>query len=249
MAVDVAVLNMVRIRFNPRGLVELGRRRRLPVRDLDTGYLVHCGLGELFGDRAPKPFAVTSTRQGWVEVLAYSDFEADELRSHAGSYSAEGIRAIVDLPGLASRRMPDVWEQGARFGFTTRVCPVVRAGHGSRRYKAGAEVDAFLAHCTAVGDDVPVTREAVYREWFVAALLRIGGASPADLSIESFQLERLMRRNHDDQRRSTIRTRPDIVVTGSLEVTDRVAFAELVRRGVGRHRAFGFGMLLLRPLG
>jgi CRISPR system Cascade subunit CasE len=40
---------------------------------------------------------------------------------------------------------------------------------------------------------------------------------------------------------------PDAVLEGVLEVVDGEAFAALLRRGVGRHRAFGFGMLLLRP--
>ncbi|WP_083761830.1 type I-E CRISPR-associated protein Cas6/Cse3/CasE [Alkalilimnicola ehrlichii MLHE-1] len=41
--------------------------------------------------------------------------------------------------------------------------------------------------------------------------------------------------------------RPDALVTGRLTVRDPDTFATLVARGVGRHRAFGFGMLLLRP--
>ena len=34
---------------------------------------------------------------------------------------------------------------------------------------------------------------------------------------------------------------------GILTVTDSAAFAALLARGVGRHRAYGYGMLLLRP--
>ena len=34
---------------------------------------------------------------------------------------------------------------------------------------------------------------------------------------------------------------------GILTITDPIAFAELLKRGVGRHRAYGYGMLLLRP--
>lgn len=40
---------------------------------------------------------------------------------------------------------------------------------------------------------------------------------------------------------------PDAVFTGVLQVQDPTAFAALVARGIGRHRAFGFGMLLLKP--
>jgi CRISPR system Cascade subunit CasE len=40
---------------------------------------------------------------------------------------------------------------------------------------------------------------------------------------------------------------PDAVVHGTLTITDPVAFAGLLARGVGRHRSYGYGMLLLRP--
>ena len=36
-------------------------------------------------------------------------------------------------------------------------------------------------------------------------------------------------------------------MTGELEVGDSERFLHLLARGVGRHRTFGFGMLLLRP--
>jgi CRISPR system Cascade subunit CasE len=36
------------------------------------------------------------------------------------------------------------------------------------------------------------------------------------------------------------------VFNGVLEVTEPGTFASSLARGIGRHRAFGFGMLLLR---
>ena len=38
-----------------------------------------------------------------------------------------------------------------------------------------------------------------------------------------------------------------IAIVGVLCVVDELHFAEAIARGVGRHRAFGFGMLLLAP--
>jgi CRISPR system Cascade subunit CasE len=49
-----------------------------------------------------------------------------------------------------------------------------------------------------------------------------------------------------EARRSVIGRR-DVTFEGELQVADAAAFAALLARGVGRHRAFGFGMLLLRP--
>lgn len=42
---------------------------------------------------------------------------------------------------------------------------------------------------------------------------------------------------------------PDATLRGCLRIEDGAGFAALLGRGVGRHRAFGFGMLLLTPPG
>ena len=42
---------------------------------------------------------------------------------------------------------------------------------------------------------------------------------------------------------------PEALISGTLRVEDGPAFAKLLARGIGRHRAFGLGMLLLRPGG
>jgi len=59
------------------------------------------------------------------------------------------------------------------------------------------------------------------------------------------------RTSREDDRRRASRAidGPDVTFTGTLEVTDSAAFSALLARGLGRHRAFGFGMLLLAPGG
>jgi CRISPR system Cascade subunit CasE len=57
-----------------------------------------------------------------------------------------------------------------------------------------------------------------------------------------------LRRTQGPNRRARPGLRkPDVTFRGMLEVVEPGAFEALLRRGVGRHRAFGFGMLLLRP--
>ena len=57
-----------------------------------------------------------------------------------------------------------------------------------------------------------------------------------------------LRQTHSGQNRSHRGVeRPDALFTGEITVADPEAFCRLLARGVGRHRAFGFGMLLLRP--
>jgi CRISPR system Cascade subunit CasE len=41
---------------------------------------------------------------------------------------------------------------------------------------------------------------------------------------------------------------PDATIHGELTVTNSEAFGRLLATGVGRHSAYGYGMLLLRPV-
>jgi CRISPR system Cascade subunit CasE len=105
------------------------------------------------------------------------------------------------------------------------------------------------------------SRESVYREWFTDRMT--AAAILADVRVVSLRDARLWRRGtpgegaaamtHGHRRprlgsRAAIGRR-DAVFEGTLEVRDAALFQELLARGVGRHRAFGFGMLLLRPAG
>jgi CRISPR system Cascade subunit CasE len=105
----------------------------------------------------------------------------------------------------------------------------------------------FLDRCWQQEDAaVPVDREAAYRDWLAAELARNHAATLAAGRLEGFQIGRLLRRTQGTERRSAIVERPDALMGGELVVDDGPAFGQLLQRGLGRHRAFGFGMLLLR---
>ena len=238
-------LCMVRMRFDLAKLFELGRRRRLPLRQADLGYLIHCELKELFGAEAPGPFSYDEPHGRMVPVLAYTRRDKDELVQHAATFADPAVHAACDMRGIEEKTMPRAWPSRARFGFEVRACPVVRMSSAGEHHRKGAEVDAFLARCWKTKGTVE--REAVYREWLDGELARRGGVALVSFGLKAFQRERLLRRDHAGERRSHPTERPDARFSGELEVTDGPAFEALLARGIGRHRAFGFGMLLLRP--
>ncbi len=241
-------LYMLRMLLSTPGLMELGRRRQLPLRQTDTGYLVHCFLGELFGDNAPSPFAVVGALGRFTEILAYTDFTAHEHRRFADSFAEPNVHAGCDWARFDQKQMPSHWLRETKLGFRVRVCPVVRAASDSPQRRKGAEVDAFLARCSRAKADETVEREIVYRDWFESQINRHGGARLLRGGVDSFKLERLVRRSHGNSRKSVVGQRPDVTMCGLFKVSDSDKFAALLRRGVGRHRAFGYGMLLLRPV-
>jgi CRISPR system Cascade subunit CasE len=124
-----------------------------------------------------------------------------------------------------------------------RARPVTRRerpdGRGFR------ERDVFLLACERTGEGVPVDRAEVYAGWLREQIGRTGGARVLACRLDAFRRSPVLRRDAD--RRLRAAEGPDAVLSGELEVADPDHFAALLARGVGRHRAFGFGMLLLRP--
>jgi CRISPR system Cascade subunit CasE len=243
---EPATLYMHRLRLEVAGMIGLARRRRLPVRDVDLGYIAHLQLGELFGGDPPQPFTVTGMSGRWVTLLAYSERPQQELRDVAQACADPAIYNTLAWEHFDSKPMPPEWRAGQRLGFEVRVCPVVRMSSDGPHWSRGTEVDAFLAACWKTGDpSVPVARDEVYRDWLVKRI-EASGARVLEVRMNQFKLERLIRRTHGEERTSRTLERPAAAFAGALEVVEATGFDQLLRRGVGRHRAFGFGMVLLR---
>lgn len=242
---DTEPLHMLQLGLRTDGVLELARRRRLRLRDVDLGYGVHCALRELFGESSPQPFSIGPEPSRYLTVLGYCRQPYDALRQHADDFADPWLHGLVDWSSGASKAMPASFT-GRRLCFETRVTPVVRASRGAGVEREGTEVDAFLHACARAGDGVDVSREDVYRDWFLARA-NGQGALVRSVRVDGFTLAKFTRRDHGEERKSRSLVRPDVTVSGELTVEDDVAFRRWLARGVGRHRAFGFGMLLLRP--
>ncbi len=239
---------MVRIPLDGQRLFEFARRRRLPAWDLDLGYAAHCALTELFGALTPKPFALLPSTGRVQPVLGYCTSDAEALRAQAQLGADPWLwQHLVEWRDLAAKPMPNTWRVGQRLGFSVRACPVSRAMRAHPKHVKGAEVDVYLLRCRAMEGEPAPSRDEVYQDWFRAQFTRFAGAQLDAVGIEGFQIERLARRDHPRDVRTTLKGRPDVTFRGALTVTDPAAFKALLTRGVGRHRAFGFGMLLLAP--
>jgi len=240
-------LFMIQICLDLRRLVELARALHLPIQSTDTSYITHCALHELFGKQAPGPFAVEGTSGKHLRVLGYASSPASKLQESAQAFASPMVYQIPDWTRFRVKPMPDVFPEGSHLGFTIRVCPVVRKASAGPKWSAGAEVDAFLSKVWAVDDStVAIDRESVYREWLQELLTRSGAAIAQNVRLERFSLESVVRRNHLDQRQVKTIKRPAATLTGALDVLNGDQFMKVLRNGLGRHRAFGFGMLKLR---
>jgi len=204
-----------------------------------------------------------------LKVLAYSALAKSELVDRATAF-ADPI--VVEALGLqseafAEKQMPARFTAGKLLGFEVLVRPTVRQDKDGDRRKS-IEIDAFLAAVRMAdrelgsrGTRPDLDRETVYRKWLIQ---RLSPSAHLD-RFEITQRERvlLLRRpsrsaGTEDGRPLTsvgaLKERkgqggggPTAVLSGTLTIQDPSAFGALLARGIGRHRAFGFGMLLLKP--
>ncbi len=237
--------NMIRADIDLRSFYRwAGSRGMISRNAFDPGFTMHCLLTESFGrDLAPKPFRVIIPRdrkRGRGTFYAYSGSTAEELRE-ANAVFADPLQSkILPSSTMDSKTMPNSWRTGQRLGFEAMVRPVVRCGRGSDR--PGKERDAFQAEAERHPErEMPRGREEVYVDWLSDRLAQ-RGARLEEARLRSFQRVRVVRKLHKHATEG-----PEAVMQGTIEVTDPAMFADLVADGIGRHRAYGYGMLLLRP--
>ena len=216
----------------------------------DEGRVLHHLVDEVFGPGALRPFRLlVPPRHTRGNLYAYSALDAAALREAAHIQAKPEHLTVLELQHLESKSMPESWRPGQRLGFDLRVRPIRRLStplatqNGSLR--EGTEVDAFwheaLRHHAETGDGMKRagrTRECVYLDWLAEQL-----SSGAALDSESSRLVRFQRNLIARGDKSV--EGPDAVIHGTLAVTDEAAFTRLLAHGVGRHRAYGYGMLLL----
>lgn len=236
-------LYMVQMFLPPRLLASVHDQSRGA--SVDDGYLLHSLFASAFGDISPKPFHYQS-RQRHLEVLAYSEVAAESLLERARLFGRPDFVQALEV-GCTSKSMP-VITTGTRLGFCVNVIPTVRAQGPA--FRKGAEIDAWLAAKARIQPDTagggsPISRETAYTEWMQAALQRQNGAQLESLRLSALRSARLSRRNRE-RGFNRIEQR-EAVFQGVMTVTDGDDFHALLKRGIGRHRAFGFGMLLLSP--
>jgi len=229
-------------------LMRFATRERLLPPGGDLGYALHVALSASFGAAAPKPFVwcPPGTRSGGTggRLLCYSRTSLPELIGRAEAFAEPTVSALLDLSTADSKAMPEVYPEASRLGFRVRLRPVIRTGR-ARDGTGGRERDAFIDGKS--GTEHTNGRTGCYLRWLDERLVA-GGARLEQSTLDSFMLTRLMTRDRSgDKSRRDAPTGPDAVASGTLVIKDPPQFAALLGRGIGRFRAFGFGMLLLSP--
>ncbi len=221
----------------------------------DEGCALHHLLVETFGNGVLHPFRMLVAAPGKQgHVYAYSRVDAATLLETAQACALPEVADVCDLTQLAAKSMPETWRSGRRLGFETRVRPVCRLmeplPHSSgKAFAKGAEVDVFLnealrrfPEATSAEENMLKagrSREAVYTDWLAKKFEGIATLAPR-VRLTRFVRSRAARTGRAPEG-------PDATLQGDLIVRDPLRFHESLAKGLGRHKAYGYGMLLLRP--
>jgi CRISPR system Cascade subunit CasE len=239
---NTTCFHMLRMELDGAALMRFAAAQGLArVDDDGFGYTLHAWLAAVFGALAPKPFHLQSVRGPYPYVLlGYAGCDHVALMERAHAFADPLAFGVLRPESLASKLMPRSWRRGQRLRMDVLACPMTR--------KDSVEKDVYLRVLDRLGEAAP-ERPQVYGDWLRRQL------DPAvtlhGVRIDSLSRVRIARRvpARGGGRRLIQIERPQVLFSALAEIRDAVAFDRALQRGVGRHRAFGFGMLLLRPPG
>lgn len=251
-------MHMIQASFDAASLARWAAR--LGISTQDQGYLVHAGLRAAFGQDAPQPFTILPRKESgngpsdgrFLNVLGYAAVDHRVLLDTARALAEPLLFTSLELGGIDSKTMPEILPSGQHFGFRVHACPVKRSraknkqnGDGPVRSRV-EERDVFLWLARQDKSQL-LDREQVYLDWLKAELARFEAARLVRGEMSQFRFFSPARKNEVGRPTNNGGRRPEATFEGELEVGDPAGMVQLLARGVGRHRAFGFGMVLLRP--
>ncbi len=234
-----------------RGLMKRG--------SFDRGFALHVLLSGMFGKGVLQPLRLfASARNPKGSLYAYAASDADGLRHVADAVATPDCLEVLRPDRMRTKLMPVLFSSGQRLGFDVHVRPVRRLlsdladAQSGRVLKKGAEVDSYrlqLLRSSPGGwakqgrsrplSDSRERRCDAYVAWLAERLATAAAIEACRLA--GFRRSRLVRGNGVGPEG------PDATLHGVLTVKNPEVFARVLRRGVGRHKAYGYGMLLLRP--
>lgn len=199
-------------------------------RGTDAPYRLHCLISEVFGGQAPlRPYRIVESPGRPRTIFAYSRTAPAEIRRLARETGSALTMRALGTDALRAGPVPRI-RPGQRL-----VVSVLAASH--RRRNGTTEMDA---HSMSGGSPERAARERSYAAWLAEKIERTGGAQLLSATLMRWERAREMRS----------RNRPPILITraemtGVLEVRSEPEFRALLATGVGRHRAYGYGMLMI----
>lgn len=249
MILNIKPLYMHRLHFDASKIFNFlkNRLKCTTSSSTDLDYALHSILKELFGVNAPQPFYIRGFFGNVCELLGYNSSDLKTLKDYATMFADPALHELVIWDDCAEKQMPDNFKKGDQINFEARICPIKRSRNTNIQNNKPEgqlrEYDAYLSY-----QDKTLDRGLVYGEWMTRILEERGGVKVIKTWMDRYaQKEYSLQRRDQSRKLTSLGSRPDVTMCGHLEIVDPLAFQNIIRTGFGRHKAFGFGMLLLKP--
>lgn len=238
-------------------------------------YSVHAAMRQIFGSLGLQPFFIDQKRSCVIAYTTATEEQFRSAWKDAYAREQHNCVNVCEALKMDSAscmgKMPSAWREGDTFLFSVRCKPIMRVSvpvtKPSKKISKTLESDVWL-HRTYQKwkkeypeeedqENHPLNeyrkahikeRDPLYFKWLED---HFGDAAKLEYAEITRQLNTalVLRGNSEHTgapKKSTDRNSPDVTFEGRLRVMNSQKFAELLAHGIGRHKAFGFGMLLLR---
>jgi CRISPR system Cascade subunit CasE len=232
--------HLMRVEFHERLWHKFWRRTGRTI--YDVGYLAHGYLVAAFGEHAPRPFIVGAPKGGCVPLEGYVSVSGEQLQSRLDLFADAEVASIIVPETLRTKKLPrpDQWPEYV--GFSVRVNPIARALRAPEQQKKHDRDWFFVAQ----EKNPEVTREEAYTEWFNLQLAKSkSGIELVRATLDTGEI--LQAARPDDNRVDRLTHTPAAQMSGILKLPSDRTNLSILTNGIGRGKAFGFGMFQLRP--
>ena len=224
---------MYHLSINREAFVKWSFTRSLITEEIcDLNNASHYLLREAFGPKAFKTYRFMGGRDigDFVSIYAYTELNLDDLCWNFSTFAPPDVMQVVNIDNLSCREVPNSIPRGSEIPFDVKVIPI------RRQQETRKEIDVHTHNKMAGMTLIP---KESYFEW-MEERLGVGVL----LDFERFHIV-------DSQRRTSLRkgkviSKKEISVSGVMKIIDPDDFQAILKRGIGRHKSYGFGMILLR---
>lgn len=200
-------------------------------------YQAHQLVWKAFPDlpRGDRPFLFSLDARGRNHSLLVQS-------THAPAWSFLGDEARIQSKTFD----PSRFSAGDMLGFFVRSNPTVSRRHGEGRGKR-QPLGLGRAEEQARTGEEPPEREEQIRAWLQRQGERGGFRIEAEECLVGPSVRRVIARTRERDRPRQPMVLHEVELTGRLTITDVDDFKQTLAQGIGRARAFGFGLLMLKP--
>lgn len=207
------------------------------IRQKDGGDYLGCALHALTSEALGHLRLMTYRAMGvsagrpFAQLYGYATISGAELEKIARRCSPPEHWGVIDFRQYAEREIKPDFQRGEIVRINVLTRPVAMSRFFSRgRWRKEVDVADLLIERDGRN---PADRDWIYGEWLAQRLSAAG-----DLLSEGFEVRHV---------REAGPAGVNAVLEGDVKIRDPAALFDLLHSGIGRSRAYGHGMLILRP--